>query len=77
MLNYLKKHPGDAESLYGLTVSYAQKHDIVKAVDYLKQAIDTGRPCIVSHVSQEGLKGEIPDRVRRGGAGYTPQHEKM
>lgn len=44
MENYLKKNPGDAESLYGLTVAYAQKQDIAKAMDYLAQALDAGLP---------------------------------
>jgi alkaline phosphatase D len=42
--NYLKKHPGDLESLYGLTVAYAQKKDISKSVAYARQAIDAGLP---------------------------------
>jgi len=42
--NYLKKHPGDLESLYGLAVAYAQKQDIGKAVAYVKQAVDAGLP---------------------------------
>jgi alkaline phosphatase D len=42
--NYLKKHPGDLESLYGLAVAYAQKKDIVKAMAYAKQAVDAGLP---------------------------------
>jgi len=41
---YLKKHPGDLESMYGLTVAYAQKKDIVKAMAYAKQAVDAGLP---------------------------------
>lgn len=44
MAGYLEKHPGDTESLYGLTVAYAQKRDIAKAVDYLEQALDAGVP---------------------------------
>jgi len=42
--NYLKKHPGDLESLYGLAVAYAQKKDIDKAMAYAKQAVDAGLP---------------------------------
>jgi len=42
--NYLKKHPGDLESLYGLAVAYAQKQDIGRAVAYVKQAVDAGLP---------------------------------
>ena len=44
MDKYLKKNPGDAESLYGLAVAYAQKQDIAKATDYLGQALDAGLP---------------------------------
>jgi len=40
--NYLKKHPGDLESMYGLTVAYAQKKDINEAVAYARQAVDAG-----------------------------------
>jgi alkaline phosphatase D len=42
--SYLKKHPNDLESMYGLTVAYAQKNDIDKAISYAKQAIDAGLP---------------------------------
>jgi len=42
--NYLKKHPGDLESLYVLAVAYTQKKDIGKAVSYVKQAVDEGLP---------------------------------
>ncbi|MHC4461149.1 MAG: alkaline phosphatase D family protein [Planctomycetota bacterium] len=42
--NYLKKHPGDLESLYGLAVAYAQKKDIGKAMAYTRQAVDAGLP---------------------------------
>jgi len=44
MAKYLENNPGDAESLYGLTVAHAQKQDIAKAIDYLKQALDAGLP---------------------------------
>ena len=44
MEKYLQKNPGDAESLYGLTVAYAQKQDTAKALDYLNQALDAGLP---------------------------------
>jgi len=40
--NYLSQHPNDLESLYGLTVAYAQKNDIDKAFAYMKQAVDGG-----------------------------------
>ena len=39
---YIKKHPNDLESLYGLTVAYSQKKDINEAITYAKQAIDAG-----------------------------------
>ena len=42
--NYLKKHLGDLESLYGLAVAYAQKKDIDKALAYAKQAVGAGLP---------------------------------
>ncbi len=42
--DYLKKHPEDIESLYGLAVAYAQKKDIDKAMAYVKQAVDAGLP---------------------------------
>jgi alkaline phosphatase D len=42
--NYLKKHPNDLESMYGLAVAYSQKKDIDKAVAYAKQAVDAGLP---------------------------------
>jgi len=41
---HLEKHPGDLESLYALTVAYAQKQDLGRAHDYLNQAIDGGLP---------------------------------
>ena len=41
---YLKKHPNDLESMYGLTVAYAQKKDINAAVAYARQAVDAGLP---------------------------------
>lgn len=44
MEKYLEDNPGDAESLYGLTIAYAQKRDIAKAIDYLGQALDAGLP---------------------------------
>ncbi|MHC4740927.1 MAG: alkaline phosphatase D family protein [Planctomycetota bacterium] len=44
MAGYLEKHPGDGESLYGLTVAYAQKRDIGKAIDYLEEALEAGVP---------------------------------
>jgi len=42
--NYLQDHPGDLESLYGLAVAYAQKQDIDRAMQYVKQAVDAGLP---------------------------------
>ncbi len=42
--SYLKKHPNDLESMYGLAVAYAQKKDIGKAVAYARQAVDAGLP---------------------------------
>jgi alkaline phosphatase D len=39
---YLKKHPNDLESMYGLTVAYAQKKDIGNALNYTRQAVDAG-----------------------------------
>ena len=42
--NYLKEHPKDLESLYGLAVVYAQKNEIGKAIGYVKQAVDAGLP---------------------------------
>ncbi|MHC4096011.1 MAG: alkaline phosphatase D family protein [Planctomycetota bacterium] len=42
--NYLKKHPEDLESIYGLTVAYSQKKDINKAISYTRQAINAGLP---------------------------------
>ena len=42
--SYLKKHPNDLESMYGLTVAYAQKKDIDEAIAYAKQAVDAGLP---------------------------------
>ena len=44
LANYLNKHPGDLESMYGLAVAYTQKKDIGKAVSYAKQALDAGLP---------------------------------
>ena len=42
--NYLSRHPNDLESLYGLTVAYAQKNNIDKSFTYMKQALDGGLP---------------------------------
>jgi len=42
--DYLKEHPGDLESLYGLAVAYAAKSDVDKAMDYVTQAVDAGLP---------------------------------
>jgi alkaline phosphatase D len=42
--DYLKEHPDDLESMYGLAVAYAQKKDINQAVAYARQAIDAGLP---------------------------------
>lgn len=41
---YLKEHPGDLESLYGLAVAYTQKQDLIKAMVYVKKAVDGGLP---------------------------------
>lgn len=41
---YLASHPGDTESLFVLTVAYAQRKDISKAIDYLEQALEAGVP---------------------------------
>ncbi|MFQ6036477.1 MAG: alkaline phosphatase D family protein [Sedimentisphaerales bacterium] len=42
--DYLDEQPNDLESLYGLTVAYAQKQDINKAIAYANKAIDAGLP---------------------------------
>lgn len=42
--NYLKNHPNDLESLYGMAVVYAQKKDITNAMEYAKQAVGAGLP---------------------------------
>jgi len=42
--NYLKKHPEDLESMYGLAVAYTRKKDIDKAVSYARQAVNGGLP---------------------------------
>jgi len=42
--NYLKNHPNDLESMYGLAVAYAQQKDIGNAVAYTRQAVDAGLP---------------------------------
>jgi alkaline phosphatase D len=42
--DYLKDHPDDLESMYGLTVAYAQKKDINQAVAFSKSAVDAGLP---------------------------------
>ena len=39
---YLKKHPNDLESMYGLTVAYSQKKDINQAAGYTRKAVDAG-----------------------------------
>jgi len=44
MDGYLKKHPGDLESMYGLAVAYSQKRDIGRAIEYVKKAVDAGLP---------------------------------
>jgi alkaline phosphatase D len=41
---YLYAHPGDAETLYGLAVGYAQKHDIDTAIRYVEEALEEGLP---------------------------------
>ena len=42
--DYLSKHPGDLESLYGLAVAYAQKRDLNRAMEYVRKAVDGGLP---------------------------------
>ena len=44
MDGYLKKYPGDLESMYGLAVAYSQKRDIARAIEYVKKAVDVGLP---------------------------------
>jgi len=44
MDGYLKKYPGDLESMYGLAVAYSQKRDIARAIEYVKKAVDAGLP---------------------------------
>jgi alkaline phosphatase D len=44
MDGYLKKNPGDLESMYGLAVAYSQKRDIGRAIEYVKKAVDVGLP---------------------------------
>jgi len=41
---YLREHPKDLESMYGLAVAYAQKQEIDKAVKYVQKAVDEGLP---------------------------------
>ena len=41
---YLREHPKDLESMYGLAVAYTQKQDIDKAIVYVKQAVGEGLP---------------------------------
>ncbi len=41
---YLKRHPDDLESLYGLAVAYTQKQDHSRATEYARQALDAGLP---------------------------------
>ncbi len=40
--DYLRKHPGDLESLYGLAIAYTQKQDLNKTMSYVKKAVDGG-----------------------------------
>ena len=40
--NYLKEHPGDLESFYGLAVAYAQKKETDKSITYTKEALNSG-----------------------------------
>jgi alkaline phosphatase D len=42
--DYLKEHPDDLESMYGLAVAYARKKDINQSVKYAGQAVDKGLP---------------------------------
>jgi alkaline phosphatase D len=42
--DYLKEHPEDLESMYGLAVAYARKKDINQSVKYTRKAVDEGLP---------------------------------
>jgi alkaline phosphatase D len=42
--DYLREHPKDLESMYGLAVAYAQKQEIDKAITYVQKAVDEGLP---------------------------------
>jgi len=42
--DYLKIHPDDLESMYGLAVAYSHQNDIGKAISYAMQATDSGLP---------------------------------
>jgi alkaline phosphatase D len=41
---YLASHPDDPESLFALTVAYAQRNDVPKAIDAMHRALDAGLP---------------------------------
>ncbi len=42
--NYLREHPGDLESMYGLAVAHTQTGQIEKALEYVKDAVKGGLP---------------------------------
>ncbi len=44
LLDYLKDHPLDQETLFALTVAHAQKKEITTAMAYLKEAVVAGLP---------------------------------
>lgn len=58
---YLNGHPGDLESLYGLAVAHAQKHDIPKAIKHTRQAIDGGLPFTRFLAGPRGLLKPLTD----------------
>ena len=41
---FLKTHPGDLESYYGLALAYTQKQDYEKALEYVKTGVEEGLP---------------------------------
>jgi alkaline phosphatase D len=41
---YLREHPHDLESMYGLALAYTQKNDIPTAIGYVEKAIAEGLP---------------------------------
>jgi len=42
--DFLAGHPNDLESFYGLAVAYTQKKDLPRAMQYVRQAVNTGLP---------------------------------